>query len=185
MRGTILPLPQYAFMAWCSVKTQGQLYLLLLPLPELDRLLQLKQRLRKLWQETRDPECKTAVNWVTKTIHRMTRKKTLERLDTRLGNCEVIPQAIWPIARTLLNRDAPRAPTTVHGCSGLKFLPKDKANAIVDCSENHLTHHDLCDEHHERRVKASVQALLETEDSSPLGNNYIMWPGKTNKIIES
>jgi hypothetical protein len=30
MRGAILPLPQYAFMAWCSVKrkAQGQLYLI-------------------------------------------------------------------------------------------------------------------------------------------------------------
>jgi hypothetical protein len=31
-------------------------------LPGLDRLLKHKQRLRKLWQETRDPACKTAVN---------------------------------------------------------------------------------------------------------------------------
>jgi len=28
MRGAIPPLPRYAFMAWCSVKAQGQLYLL-------------------------------------------------------------------------------------------------------------------------------------------------------------
>jgi hypothetical protein len=28
MSGAILPLPQYARMAWCSVKAQGQLYLL-------------------------------------------------------------------------------------------------------------------------------------------------------------
>jgi len=27
MRGAILPLMQYAFMTWCSVKAQGQLYL--------------------------------------------------------------------------------------------------------------------------------------------------------------
>jgi hypothetical protein len=27
MNGTIHPLPQYAFMAWCLVKAQGQLYL--------------------------------------------------------------------------------------------------------------------------------------------------------------
>jgi hypothetical protein len=26
--GDVTPLPQYAFMAWCSVKAQGQLYLL-------------------------------------------------------------------------------------------------------------------------------------------------------------
>jgi hypothetical protein len=48
-------------------------------LPGLDRLLKHKQRMRKLWHETRDPVCKTAVNWVVKTIRRMTRKKALER----------------------------------------------------------------------------------------------------------
>jgi hypothetical protein len=29
MSGDIPPLPQYAFMAWCLVKAQGQLYLYL------------------------------------------------------------------------------------------------------------------------------------------------------------
>jgi hypothetical protein len=29
MSGAILPLPQYAFRAWCSVKAQGKLYSLL------------------------------------------------------------------------------------------------------------------------------------------------------------
>jgi len=29
MSGTILPLSKHAFMAWCSVKAQGQLYLYL------------------------------------------------------------------------------------------------------------------------------------------------------------
>jgi hypothetical protein len=29
MCGAIPPLPQYAFMAWCSVKAQGQFYLLI------------------------------------------------------------------------------------------------------------------------------------------------------------
>jgi hypothetical protein len=46
-------------------------------LPGLDRLLKHKQRLRKLRQETRDPACKTAVNWVTKSIRRMTGKRHL------------------------------------------------------------------------------------------------------------
>jgi hypothetical protein len=32
MRGAIPPLPQYASIAWCSVKAQGQLYLHLSPL---------------------------------------------------------------------------------------------------------------------------------------------------------
>jgi hypothetical protein len=40
-----------------------------------DHLLKHKQRLRKLWQETRDPACKTALNWVTKSLRLMTCKK--------------------------------------------------------------------------------------------------------------
>jgi hypothetical protein len=67
--------------------------------------------------------CKAAVNWVSKAIRRMTRKKALERWETKIYNTEVTPQAIWPIAKSLLKRDGPRAPTAIHGGSGLKFLP--------------------------------------------------------------
>jgi hypothetical protein len=37
----------------------------------------------------------------------------------------------------------------------------------VDCLEIQLTPHELCDENHERRVEAKVQALLETIDKNP------------------
>jgi len=47
-------------------------------LPGLDRLLREKQRLKKLWQETRDPACKAAVNWVSRAIRKMTHKKAIE-----------------------------------------------------------------------------------------------------------
>jgi hypothetical protein len=40
----------------------------------LDWLLKYKRGLRKLWQETIDPACKTSVNWVTKSIRQMTHK---------------------------------------------------------------------------------------------------------------
>jgi hypothetical protein len=79
----------------------------------------------------------------------------------RIGNTEVTPQATLPIAKSLLKRDGPRAPNTIHGPSGLKFHPYEKANAIADCWENQFIHRDLCDENHERRLEATVQALLE------------------------
>jgi hypothetical protein len=41
MSGAILPLPQYAFMAWCLFKAQGQLYLYLLNY-SIDLLLKMK-----------------------------------------------------------------------------------------------------------------------------------------------
>jgi hypothetical protein len=43
-------------------------------IPGLGRILKDKQRLKKLWQETRDPACKTVVNSFMKSIRRMTRK---------------------------------------------------------------------------------------------------------------
>jgi hypothetical protein len=51
---------------------------------------------------------------------------------------------------TCQNRDAPKAPTVVHGYSGLKFLPLEKANAFADCLENRFTQHVLYEENHER-----------------------------------
>jgi hypothetical protein len=108
-------------------------------LPGLDHLLKHKQRLRQLWQETRDTACKTAVNWVTKSIRRTTRKKAQERWVAKIGNAEVTPQAMWPIAKSLLKKDGRKARTAIHGASGLKFDPSEKANAIAGCS-----HHMIC-----------------------------------------
>jgi hypothetical protein len=98
----------------------------------------------------------------------MTRKKALQRWETKISNAEVTRQAIWPIAKSLLKRDGPRAPTAIHGTSGLKFIPSEKAKAIADCLEIQFTPHELCDENHERRVEAKVQALLETVDQNPI-----------------
>jgi hypothetical protein len=97
----------------------------------------------------------------------MTRKKALERWETKICNTEVTPQAILSFAKFLLKRAGPRAPTVIHGPSGLELHPSEKANATADCLENQFTHHDLRDENHERRVEARVQALLEAEDNKP------------------
>jgi hypothetical protein len=71
----------------------------------------------------------------------MTRRKALEQEEIKISNCEVTPQAIWSIANSLMKRNGPKAPTAIHGPSGLKFLPAEKANAIADwkiCS-HHMT----------------------------------------------
>jgi hypothetical protein len=81
-------------------------------------------------------------------------------------NC-FVPQAIWPIAKSLINRDGTRAPTAIHGTLGLKVHSMDKANTIADCIENHFTPHDLSDENNERRVEARVLALLEAAANAP------------------
>jgi hypothetical protein len=136
-------------------------------LPGLDRLSKYKKRMRKLWQETRDPRCKKTVNWISKSIRRMTLKKALERWETKLANTKLTPPAIWPIAKSLTNRDRPRAPTAIHGLLGLQYHPVDKTNETADCLENQFTTRQMCEENHERQVEARVQALLEAVDSDP------------------
>jgi hypothetical protein len=49
----------------------------------------------------------------------------------QLANTEVTPQEVWPIAKSLINRDGPRAPTAIHGLLSLKFHLLDTANAIA------------------------------------------------------
>jgi hypothetical protein len=53
-------------------------------------------------------------------------------LETKIGNTEVTPQAIGPIAKSPLKSDGPRTSGAIHGPSGLKFLPSEKVNAIAD-----------------------------------------------------
>jgi hypothetical protein len=112
-------------------------------LPGLESLLKHKRRFRKLWQVTRDPTCKRAVNLVAKTVRQMTSWKALERWEAEVGHCEVTPQALWPIAKSLVKRVGPKAPTTIHGPLGMTYHPNEKASMVVDCSENQFTSHDL------------------------------------------
>jgi hypothetical protein len=96
----------------------------------------------------------------------MTRRKALERWETRIGNCEVTPQGIWPIAKSLMKRDGPKAPKAVHGLLGLKYYPLEKGNGIADSLENQFTPHDLCDVNREHREEGTVKPLLESVDNT-------------------
>jgi hypothetical protein len=72
----------------------------------------------------------------------MTRQKALEQWETKISNAEVTPQATWPIAKSLLKRDGPRASTDIYGASGLKYLPSEKANATAVWKFS--SHHMIC-----------------------------------------
>jgi hypothetical protein len=58
----------------------------------------------------------------------MTRKKALERWDTKVENFEVTSQAMWPIAKSFMKTEGPKAPTTLPGPLGITYHPKEKAS---------------------------------------------------------
>jgi hypothetical protein len=97
----------------------------------------------------------------------MTRRKASERWETKISNSEVTPHAIWSLTKSLKKRDRPKAPSAIHGASGLQFLPTERPSAIADCLENQFTPHDLSEENDERWVEAQVHALFEAMNESP------------------
>jgi hypothetical protein len=58
-------------------------------------------------------------------------------------NCEDTPQALWPIAKSLVRGDGPKTPTAVHGPLEIIYNPDEEANLIADYLENQFTPHDL------------------------------------------
>jgi hypothetical protein len=100
------------------------------------------------------------VNWVTKTIRIIARKRAPERWETKIKNCEVTPQAIWSIAKSLTKSSEQKATTAIHGPLGPVFYPNEKANVIAKYLDNLFKPNKVDDTDHERRVEARVQALL-------------------------
>jgi hypothetical protein len=120
------------------------------------------------------------VNWVTRNIRRMVRKRGLERWETNSENCEATPQVIWPIAKSLSKRGGPKAPSEIHGPLGLIFYPIHKTNIIADCLENQFRAHDLFDCDRRRHVKALVETLLPTVDKD-ISVNFLACDVKKKK----
>jgi hypothetical protein len=138
MSGAIHPLPQYAFMAWCLVKKHRITLPLPLPLPLPS--LRHKQGLRKLRHETRAPACKTAVNWVTKTVWRLTRRKALERGGNKNTKLLSYTSSYRTDCESRFESGWTRVPTTFHSPLGLNYHPLEKANVTAGLLGENSSH---------------------------------------------
>jgi hypothetical protein len=73
----------------------------------------------------------------------MARRKALEPLETKVRKCDVTPQALWPVAKSLMKKEWTKALVAVHEPLGITYHLNEKANVIVDCLENQFTTHNL------------------------------------------
>jgi hypothetical protein len=103
----------------------------------------------------------------------MTCRKALEPLETKVRNCEVTPQALWPVAKSLMKRDGPKAPAAVHGPLGIIYHLNEEANVTVNCLEKQFTSHNLCDDNmsDEWRLESKFYSHLQT---APYWENKIL-----------
>jgi hypothetical protein len=80
---------------------------------------------------------------VKETIRKMTCRTALNQWEMKTGNCEVTPQAIGSIVKSLIKRDGPKALAAIHGPLGLKYQPLEKPSTTADGLKNQFTVHDL------------------------------------------
>jgi hypothetical protein len=67
-------------------------------------------------------------------------------MGNKVTNCEVRPQALWFIAKSLTKRDEPRAPPVIHGSLGPTSYPINNAKKSQIAQETSSERmHDLCD----------------------------------------
>jgi hypothetical protein len=64
-------------------------------------------------------------------------------VENKSRNCEVTPQALWPIAKSPMKTDGPKAPTVVHSPLGIAYHPNESTNVTADCLENQFTSNDM------------------------------------------
>jgi hypothetical protein len=84
----------------------------------------------------------------------MARKKALEQWETKVRNFEVTPQAVWPIAKSVMKRDGPNTSNSVHGPSKITYHTNEKANLNADCLETQFNR---------------IEDILASSDGTPLG----------------
>jgi hypothetical protein len=53
--------------------------------------------------------------------------------DLKIRNSVITPQYVWHVAESITKRDEPKAPTAIHGPSGLNYYLREKANTTADC----------------------------------------------------
>jgi hypothetical protein len=73
----------------------------------------------------------------------MTRKKELEQWETKIGNVEVTPQAIWPIMKSLVKRDGPRAQLLFMVLQAQNFIRLRKPTQLLTLWK-FSSHHMIC-----------------------------------------
>jgi hypothetical protein len=61
-----------------------------------------------------------------------------------MSNSEVTPQVVRPLAKSLMRRDRSKAPTAIHGPSGLKLLRLEETNTVVLTVWKISSHHMTC-----------------------------------------
>lgn len=134
-----------------------------------------KNRLRREWQNTRNPETKRLLNHKISFIRSMLATHRSDEWDKFIDSVSTDVQSLHKLNKKLLNK--PTATNPLSGPNGLLFAAIDKAEAFADYFENQFTLNpgpDLPD------VQATVQSINQTSNPGGLFTS----PGKIQAIMK-
>jgi hypothetical protein len=132
--------------------------------PGLDLLVKQKKKAQKIMARNQGASMQNGSKLGLSKYQEDGSKRSTRKMTEKLANCEVTPQAVWPIAKSLTEKDGPKAQSAIRSPLGPICFPSHKANVTADCLENQFRVHDLCDCDHRQHVEVQVEALLATVD---------------------
>mgnify|MGYP000185625789 CR=1 FL=1 len=135
---------------------------LLVP-PHFSYLIKAKRRFRKIWQTTRDPQAKRALNRIQNAIRKQATKHTIEHFESILKQIPEDSPDIWKITKRLTSN--PRSPSSaIQKINGqIEYTPDGKAEALADEFENRFKpHEELSHAEHEEHVKSVNYRFLQS-----------------------
>lgn len=151
------------------------------PLPaEIRDLIREKNRQRRRWQLTWDPEERRLYNQLAAEVKTAVRNHRNECWETKIREVEENECAFWRLTKILRNRAEPLPP--IHGENGLTHTAEDKAEAFADCMELQCSpNFEDADLDHVERIEAEVRRLLRTRDRDVIRPTN---PAEVKKLIQ-
>jgi len=134
-----------------------------------------KNRLRRAWQQTRDPMIKRSLNSKIKLIRLMLSTHRQDEWDTFLSTLDTQNNSIYKINKILLKKTPATHPLV--GPNGLAYSANDRAELLADSYESQFILNSGPDL---PEVTNSIQIL----NSTPITNQMFTTPGTIEQIVK-
>lgn len=93
-----------------------------------------KNKVRKLWQQTRLREYKTRLNNMERGVKKMIAEHRNRGWERKLAGLNTQDKSLWQMTKNILN--IPTRSPPLHGVNGMAYSSKEKANAMADTLES-------------------------------------------------
>lgn len=134
--------------------------------PDIIRLINSKNKIRKLWQKTRNKFYKRQINQLESIIKEKTASYNTKKWSKLLQKLNIADNSVWQLRKKLNNQKIQTPP--LHGKRGMVFSPIDKANAIAETLEAITKNNENIGVDHENAIKFELKNAPQNDHIKPV-----------------